>query len=217
VVHVLKNVLNVPTELVWHKEFKHSGYDAVVLPGGFSYGDHLRCGVIAARSPAMEEVKLMAEEGKPVLGICNGFQILVEAEILPGAFLPNDSLKFICKWIILRCETAHTAFTSLISEGQMLHMPIAHHEGRYFHEAEALKALSFSRRIVFRYVDEKGEPSSKANPNGAVGNIAAIANERGNVLGIMPHPERASEPILNPSRRRDGALIFQSMVDYIKH
>ncbi|RLI28440.1 MAG: phosphoribosylformylglycinamidine synthase I [Candidatus Hecatellales archaeon] len=216
VVYVLRNVVGVECDLVWHKEFKSEIYDGVVLPGGFSYGDYLRSGAIAARSPAMEEVRLMAEDGRPVLGICNGFQILVEAGLLPGALLPNENLKFICMWVNVRCDNGHTAFTRGIPEGKVLHIPIAHKEGRYFNEEVELERLSRRRMIVFRYVDEKGEATSEANPNGSVRNIAGICNEEGNVLGLMPHPERASEPVLSPYGDADGLLLFQSMVRYVK-
>ena len=216
VVHVLRNVLKVEAHLVWHKDFRRMGYDGVVLPGGFSYGDYLRSGAIAARSPAMEHVKAMAEEGLPVLGICNGFQILVEAEILPGALLPNENLKFICKWVCIRCDNGWTAFTWGIPEGKVLYMPIAHKEGRYFSEEAELERLSRKRMIVFRYTDWKGEAVPEANPNGSLKNIAGICNEKGNVLGLMPHPERASEAILSPHGNADGLLLFKSMVEYVK-
>lgn len=216
VVYVLKNVLGVPTDLVWHKFFKNSVYDAAILPGGFSYGDYLRSGVIASHSPAMDEVKQMAEDGKPVLGICNGFQILIEAGLLPGALLPNDCLRFVCKWVTLRCETSKTAFTSLISEGKLLHIPIAHKEGRYFNTKEELKKMEERKQIVFRYVDENGKISFEANPNGSVKNIASVCNLKGNVVGLMPHPERASEKILSPYKNSNGLLLFKSMIRFLK-
>ncbi|RLI05941.1 phosphoribosylformylglycinamidine synthase I, partial [Candidatus Bathyarchaeota archaeon] len=187
-----------------------------ILPGGFSYGDYLRSGVIASHSPAMDEVKKMAEEGKPILGICNGFQILTEGGLLPGALLPNDSLKFVCKWVTLRCETSRTAFTRLIPEGKLLHIPIAHKEGRYFNDKKILKKMKEKRQIVFRYVNKNGKITSESNPNGSVDNIASVCNVEGNVLGLMPHPERASEKILSPYHDQDGLLIFQSMVDFLK-
>jgi phosphoribosylformylglycinamidine synthase len=216
VVHVLRNVLKVETDLVWHKEFKALGYDGVVLPGGFSYGDYLRSGAIAARSPALEHVKAMADEGRPVLGICNGFQILVEAGILPGALLPNENLKFVCKWVYIRCDNGWTAFSWEIPEGKVLHIPIAHKEGRYFSEEAELERLSRKRMIVFRYTDQKGEAVPEANPNGSIRNIAGICSEKGNVLGLMPHPERASEALLSPHKDADGLLLFKSMVEYVK-
>lgn len=216
VVYVLKNVLGVPTDLVWHKFFKGDVYDAVILPGGFSYGDYLRSGAIASHSPAMEEVKKIAEDGRPVLGICNGFQILIEAGLLPGALMPNDCLKFVCKWVTLKCETSRTAFTCMIPEGRLLHIPIAHREGRYFNTREELEKMRGNRQIVFRYVDEKGEVNSKANPNGSVENIASVCNVEGNVVGLMPHPERASEKVLSPYKDCDGILLFKSMVRFLK-
>ncbi len=216
VVYVLRNLLDIPTDLVWHKFFKGSMYDGAILPGGFSYGDYLRSGVIASHSPAMDEVKKMAEEGKPILGICNGFQILTEGGLLPGALLPNDSLKFVCKWVTLRCETSRTAFTRLIPEGKLLHIPIAHKEGRYFNDKKILKKMKEKRQIVFRYVNKNGKITSESNPNGSVDNIASVCNVEGNVLGLMPHPERASEKILSPYHDQDGLLIFQSMVDFLK-
>lgn len=216
VVHVLRNVLKIEVDLVWHKDFKFPAYDGVVLPGGFSYGDYLRSGAIAARSPAMEHVKAMAKEGKPVLGICNGFQILVEAELLPGALLPNENLKFVCKWVCIRCDNGWTAFTWGIPEGKVLHIPIAHKEGRYFAGEEELEKLTRKRMIVFRYTNEKGEAVPEANPNGSIRNIAGICNEKGNVLGLMPHPERASESILSPYGDADGLLLLKSMIEYVK-
>jgi len=216
VVYVLKNVLGVPTDLVWHKFFKNNFYDAVILPGGFSYGDYLRSGAIASHSPAMDEVRKMAEDGRPILGICNGFQILIEAGLLPGALLPNDCLRFVCKWVTLKCETNKTAFTSLIPEGKLLHIPIAHKEGRYFNTKEELKRMKKGQQIVFRYVDENGKITFKANPNGSVENIASVCNPKGNVVGLMPHPERASEKILSPYKDNDGLLLFESMIRFLK-
>ncbi len=215
-VHVLRNVVGVETDLVWHRDFRGDEYDAVVLPGGFSYGDYLRAGIIAAHSPAMREVKEMAKEGKPVLGICNGFQILIEAGLLPGALLINDCLKFVCKWVILRVETSRTAFTSGIERGRLLRMPIAHQEGRYYNTPEGIRELEENDQVVFRYVDERGECTPEANPNGSVGNIAGICNEEGNVVGLMPHPERASEKVLSPYGTEDGALVFRSMLRWKK-
>ena len=216
VVYVLRNVLGVEAELVWHKEFKASNFDGVILPGGFSYGDYLRSGAIAAWSPAMDEVREMAKAGLPILGICNGFQILVESGLLSGALLPNENLKFICRWVSIRCENGQTAFTLEVPEGKVLHIPIAHKEGRYFNEETELERLKKNRLVVFRYVDERGEVIPEANPNGSIENIAGICNDRGNVVGLMPHPERASEPILSPYGDADGLLLFKSMVRYVK-
>ena len=212
-VHALNDVAGLETDLVWHREFKGDLYDAVVLPGGFSYGDHLRAGAIAAHSPAMKDVKEMAHEGKPVLGICNGFQSLIESELLPGALLQNACLTFICKWVVLRTESSRTAFTNLVPKGKLLRIPIAHNEGRYVHERKILKELEDNDQIIFRYVDDQGRATKVANPNGAIDNIAGICNLEGNVLGMMPHPERASEELLHPSA--DGLLIFRSVMKHL--
>jgi len=203
--HVLRDVVGVDADLIWHKRFKDSNYDAAVLPGGFSYGDHLRAGIIAAYSPAMASVKEMAKQNKPILGICNGFQILVESSLLPGALLRNSNLKFICKWTTLRVETRHSAFTQLYQKGQSIRMPIAHNEGRFFVEEEMLEDLHRHDQIVFRYSGE--------NPNGAIDDIAGICNEDRNVVGLMPHPERASESILGSE---DGRKMFESMLNWLK-
>jgi len=212
-VHALYHVAGLETELVWHRDFKGFEYDAVILPGGFSYGDHLRAGAIAAHSPAMKDVKEMASEGKPVLGICNGFQILIEAELLPGALLQNEGLTFVCKWVILRTETSRTVFTNAIPKGKLLRIPVAHNEGRYIHEERVIKELEENDQIVFRYVDQNGKTTREANPNGALHNIAGICNREGNVMGMMPHPERSSESILDSNR--DGLPILQSMINVL--
>ncbi|MHA1723966.1 MAG: phosphoribosylformylglycinamidine synthase subunit PurQ [Promethearchaeota archaeon] len=213
--HVLKNVINVEADLIWHNEFKGSQYDGVVIPGGFSFGDYLRAGIIAAHSPAMEEVRLMAREEKPVLGICNGFQILIEAELLPGALLQNESLKFICKWINVRVETTDTAFTGLMKRGDVLDLPIANGEGRYY--TDQLKELEDNDQIVLRYVDREGNTVKNANPNGSLEYIAGICNLERNCLGLMPHPERASEKIISPFATTHGRLFFDSMIEFIKN
>lgn len=213
---VLRKVLDVETDLVWYKYLDGSDYDAVILPGGFSYGDHLRSGVIAAHTPCMKHIREMAAEGKPVLGICNGFQILVEAGLLPGALLQNSCLTFVCKWVTLRVETSRTAFTSIIPSGKILYMPIAHHEGRYVNDEKGLLGLYANEQVVFRYVNEKGEPTPESNPNGSMDNIAGICNLEGNVVGLMPHPERASEKILSPYSKNDGLLIFKSALEFLK-
>jgi phosphoribosylformylglycinamidine synthase len=204
-VHVLKDVLKVDAELVWHNDFKDSAFDSVILPGGFSFGDHLRGGIIAAHSPATTAVVEMAKKEKPVLGICNGFQILIEAGLLPGALLRNTSLKFVCKWMNLLIGSSKTAFTCTLSRGSNLQMPIAHNEGRYFADEKALNRLEVEDRIVMSYVGE--------NPTGTSKSIAAIANEKGNVVGMMPHPERSSESELGGT---DGLQIFQSMVEWAR-
>ncbi|MEM2109544.1 MAG: phosphoribosylformylglycinamidine synthase I [Candidatus Odinarchaeota archaeon] len=210
--HVLKDVLKQETSLVWHKEFNSGDYDAVILPGGFSYGDHLRAGVIAAYSPAMRHVREMAAEGKPVLGICNGFQILIEAKLLDGALLQNDCLTFVCKWVNLRVETTRTPFTRYVKKSSIIRIPIAHKEGRYVNTRKRIKELYDNDQIVFKYVDESGVESREANPNGSMDNIAGICNLEGNVVGLMPHPERASETVLSPYRTEHGRLIFESLI-----
>ncbi len=204
-VHVLTDVMKLDAHLVWHNEFKDGAFDSAILPGGFSFGDHLRGGIIAAQSPAMRAVVEMANEEKPVLGICNGFQILIEAGLLPGALLRNTSLKFVCKWMNLLVQSSNTAFSSKLSRGSTLRMPIAHNEGRFFAEEEALNRLEDEDRIVMSYAGE--------NPTGTSRAIAAISNEKGNVVGMMPHPERSSEPELGGT---DGLKIFQSMVEWAR-
>ncbi|MFA6035951.1 MAG: phosphoribosylformylglycinamidine synthase I [Candidatus Micrarchaeia archaeon] len=194
--HAMRDVVKTDVQLVWHTDFKGSNFDAVILPGGFSYGDHLRAGVIAAFSPAMKEVREMASEGKPVLGICNGFQILTEAGLLPGALLRNASTLFACKWVTLKCESTKARFAANLKKGQLVHVPIAHGEGRYVNDEKMLDELEQNNQIIFRYCDESGTPTAEANPNGSLRNIAGICNLDGNVMGMMPHPERASEAIL---------------------
>ncbi|OLE70696.1 phosphoribosylformylglycinamidine synthase I [archaeon 13_1_20CM_2_51_12] len=209
---ILRGVVKARTDLVWHKDLEHDDYDAYVLPGGFSYGDYLRAGAIAATSPSLRIVKEAAEGGKPVLGICNGFQILVEAGLLPGAVLRNSTLRFVCTWTRLRVETTRTPFTSKAERGQVLEIPVAHNEGRYYLDKEQIPELEKNQQIVFRYVNEEKEPTEDANPNGSVDNIAGISNQKGNVMGLMPHPERASLQELSPDNQTDGRLIFDSMM-----
>lgn len=209
--HILSDLLGVSTDLVWYKD-SIKDYDGVVIPGGFSYGDYLRAGAIAARTPIMNAVKRLADEGKPVLGICNGFQILVESGLLPGALTTNVYPKFCCRWVNLRVENTGTAFTSNFSEGEIVRMPIAHREGNFFADDVTLHILNSHHRVAFRYVDSDGNAVADANPNGSVENIAGVASERGNVIGMMPHPERASEPVLGSD---DGLRIFESMVGYV--
>ncbi len=208
--HILSDVLNVHTDLVWYKD-SIEGYDGVVIPGGFSYGDYLRAGSIAASTPIMESVKELADDGKPVIGICNGFQILVESGLLPGALRTNIYPKFCCKWVDLRVENTDTAFTSKFREGEVVRIPIAHKEGNFFVDDSTLSDLNSRQRVAFRYVDRGGKAVPAANPNGSVENIAGIVNDAGNVLGMMPHPERASESILGSD---DGRKVFESMVEY---
>ena len=209
---ILQKTIKVPTDLVWHKDLKQDHYDAYVLPGGFSYGDYLRAGAIAATSPSLETIREATEDGKPVLGICNGFQILVEAGILPGAVLRNAGLRFVCKWTRLRIESIKTPFTRIAKMGQTLRIPIAHNEGRYFLDNDQLAELEKNEQVVLRYVDENSTPTADSNPNGSLDNIAAICNIDGNVMGLMPHPERASLPILSPENHPEGRIIFDSMI-----
>ena len=208
----LQKTIKVPTSLIWHKDLKDDEYDSYVLPGGFSYGDYLRAGAIAATSPSLDTIKKAVDRGKPVLGICNGFQILVEAGILPGAVLRNSGLRFVCRWTKLRVESTRTPFTRLASKGQTLHFPIAHNEGRFYLDTDQLDDLEKNEQVVLRYVDENNDPTADSNPNGSLDNIAGICSEEGNVMGLMPHPERASLPIFSPERKPEGRLIFDSMI-----
>ncbi len=207
--HVLRNVLGHSARFVWHKENSLGNADAVVIPGGFSYGDYLRTGAIARFSPVMQAVQSFAANGGPVLGICNGFQILCEAGLLPGALIRNRSLQFRCEHIFLKTATANSPFTHRIPPDKLLRVPIAHGEGCYFADEETLGRLQANDQILWRYVDGKGEPTQTANPNGSLDNIAGICNEARNVAGLMPHPERASEGILGCA---DGRLVFESLV-----
>jgi len=211
--NALKNILSYECEYVWHEEQDLSDFDCVVIPGGFSYGDYLRTGSIARFSPVMESVKSFAEDGKPVIGICNGFQILVESGILPGAFLKNNSLKFVCKWTNLSVENTDTPFTCSIKPGEIIKIPVAHGEGNFYIEDHSLDDLISSSQVVFRYCDENGTPAVSSNPNGSVHNIAGICNPSGNVIGMMPHPERSCEDIIGGT---DGKLIFESVFSWIE-
>jgi len=213
-VHVLKNVVGVDTSLVWHNDFKESNFDGVILPGGFSFGDYLRAGIIAAHSPALDEARIMLKDGRPILGICNGFQILIEAEFLPGALLQNESLKFVCKWVNIKVINNRTVFTHRMKKDDVLAIPIAHGEGRYY--TDNLKELEENDQIVFKYSTEDGSFNSEANPTGTLENIAGICNIEQTCLGLMPHPERASESILSPKQTTDGRIIFESMIEFIK-
>ena len=207
--HALRDVMKTDVSFVWHKEAGLPKVDLVVLPGGFSYGDYLRTGAIARFSPVMQAVRKHAESGRPLIGICNGFQMLLEAGLLPGAMLRNQSLEFICRHVYLRAENIKTVFTNrLLKSKSVLNIPIAHGEGNYFCDAETLKRLKNGSRIVFRYSAENGSVDESSNPNGSIESIAGIINEKGNVLGMMPHPERASEDILGS---HDGRLIWESI------
>jgi phosphoribosylformylglycinamidine synthase I len=199
-------------DLVWHKETSLRDYDAIVLPGGFAYGDYLRCGAIARFSPIMRAVVSDARAGKLVLGTCNGFQILCEAGLLPGALVRNQSLRFVCEMVTIRVEVPDSAFTHGCAEGSLLRLPVAHGEGRFFADAETLSRLNQNRQVILRYADAEGDIVPEANPNGSLENIAGITNREGNVFGLMPHPDRAAETRLGSA---DGSKIFRSMVETI--
>jgi phosphoribosylformylglycinamidine synthase len=207
--YALKHEIGVDTTFLFHKEHDLQGVDAVILPGGFSYGDYLRCGAIARFSPIMNEVVKFAQSGGPVAGICNGFQILCEAGLLPGALLRNRDLRFLSKHIHIRVVNNRTIFTGDLAEGAVLRIPIAHGEGNYHADPEVLHELHAEGRIVFQYCDADGNVTDEANPNGSQFNIAGIVNGKGNVLGMMPHPERACTPLLGST---DGLGIFRSIV-----
>jgi phosphoribosylformylglycinamidine synthase I len=207
--HAVKHVLGQDAAFVWHKETDLKGADVVILPGGFSHGDYLRTGAIARFSPVMTAVREFAASGGPVLGICNGFQILCEAGLLPGAMLRNRDLKFHCEHVWIRVEQIDTPFTAGAAKGQVLRIPIAHGEGNYYVEPEVLTTLEGSGRVVFRYCDDRGQVTDAANPNGALNGIAGVCSERRNVVGLMPHPERACEPALASA---DGLVLFESVV-----
>lgn len=210
--HALREVIGLEADYVWHQDRDLSKYDAVVLAGGFSYGDYLRTGAIARFSPVMESVAEFAGQGRLVLGICNGFQILTEAGLLPGALQRNAHLQFRCAWSHLRVESANSPFTQAARQGQVLKVPVNHGEGNYFADAETLADLNRNGQVLFRYCDPDGEVHPGASPNGSLENIAGIMNRQGNVMGMMPHPERAAEAILGSE---DGAVIFRSMVNYL--
>lgn len=207
--HVIRNVIGCEVSYIWHKTSQLPKLDCVILPGGFSYGDYLRCGAIARFSPIMKEVVKFANAGGKVIGICNGFQVLTESHLLPGVLLRNRDLHFICKTVSLRVSGQKTPFTQKISPGKVLKMPIAHGDGNYFIDDEGLKALKENGQILFQYCDEKGEVTQEANPNGSLLNIAGISNQKGNVVGLMPHPERMSEAILGGE---DGKTLFESLL-----
>ena len=208
-VYGLSTVLGQQVVSLWHKDHDLQGVEAIVLPGGFSYGDYLRCGAIARVSPIMQNVVEFANAGGPVLGMCNGFQILCESGLLPGALVRNQSLTYICEWTRIRVETTRTRFTTGCSEGETLRLPIKHGEGCYVADDATLKALEDNGQIVFRYVDEAGEATPTANPNGALRNIAGVTNAKGNVVGLMPHPEHALEAMLGGE---DGRKLFLSVL-----
>jgi phosphoribosylformylglycinamidine synthase len=213
-VHVLRNVLGHTARLVWHKDASLGAADAVIVPGGFSYGDYLRTGAIARFSPVMQAVKQFADNGGLVLGICNGFQILCEANLVPGALVRNKSLQFRCEHVFLKSPTADSPFTNQIPAGKLLRVPIAHGEGCFFADAETLGQLQANHQILWQYTDASGAMTDGANPNGSQLNIAGVCNARRNVAGLMPHPERASEKLLGSD---DGLLIFQSMIAWLEN
>ena len=209
VYYVVRDILGRSAEWLWHKDENLKGVDCIVLPGGFSYGDYLRSGAIARFSPIMKKIASFADNGGLLMGICNGFQILLEAGLLPGAMRRNQNLQFICEPVNLRLENSDTPFTKKGSVGSLYKMPIAHMDGNYYADSETLKKLKANNQIVFRYVNSRGEAAPEANPNGATDNIAGIVNEKRNILGMMPHPERASDAILNMT---DGRFIFESVL-----
>jgi len=196
--------------MVWHRDSELPKVDLVVVPGGFSYGDYLRCGAIAAHSPVMREVKARAAKGMAVLGVCNGFQIITEAGLLPGILLRNASLKFVCRNIGLRVENSQTLFTSRYEKGQVLSVPVAHHDGNYFADERTLDEIEDHGQVAFRYCGLPGDAQSRANPNGSIRDIAGIFNRQKNVLGLMPHPENAIEPVQGST---DGKALFQGLVE----
>ena len=211
--HVFRDVLGQSVQMVWHKEASLKGLDAVVLPGGFSYGDYLRTGAIARFSPVMGAVTTFADEGGMVLGICNGFQILLEAGLLPGVMLRNRSLNFICKDVYIKVENAATPFTGACESGQVLKIPIAHADGNYYTDPVTLASIKANAQVIFRYCKADGQVTPEACPNGSLDNIAGIRNAAGNVLGMMPHPERGAEMLLG---NEDGRLILASMIEGLR-
>lgn len=211
--YALRDVLKVQVDFVWHRETNLESYNCIILPGGFSYGDYLRVGAIARFSPIMKAVKKYSDDGGLVLGICNGFQILLEADLLPGVLIKNNCLHFLCRYLYLKVENNSNPYTHLCEKEQVLKIPIAHGEGNYYVDKNTLRELIKNNQIVLRYCDAKGEITPEANPNGSIYNISAVCNKRGNVLGMMPHPERCVEDCLGSS---DGKYIFNSILDFIK-
>jgi phosphoribosylformylglycinamidine synthase len=211
--YVIKDVLKQSVKYIWHKDVKLDNFDCIILPGGFSYGDYLRTGAIARFSPVMDSIIDFAHQGGLIIGICNGFQILLESGLLPGAMLRNTNLHFICKYVYIKTEDSNTPFTNLLRKNQVLRIPIAHNEGNYYIDEQGLEKLEKNSQIIFRYCSPNGEVSKKFNPNGSLANIAGIINKKGNVLGMMPHPERSSEAELGSE---DGRLIFGSIVKWLE-
>ncbi len=210
--HALSEVMGVDTQYIWHKETDLTGIDVIIIPGGFSYGDYLRSGAIARFSPIMQEVEKAAQKGVPIIGICNGFQTLLEAGLLPGAMMHNEQLRFVCKNVYIRCETNNSLFTGGLQEGQVLDIPVSHGEGNYFISDEGLKELKEHNQVAFRYCNKEGELTPETNFNGSVDHIAGVVNRQGNVLGLMPHPERAVESLLGSA---DGRMFFESLLDRV--
>jgi phosphoribosylformylglycinamidine synthase I len=211
--HVLQDVCGVDTDLVWYKDQLGTAYDAVVIPGGFSYGDYLRAGAIAARTPIMQDIIKSARMGRLILGICNGAQIGAESGLIPGMFTINAYPKFICEWVNLRVENTTSPFTSLYQKGEVIRIPIAHKEGRYVAPDQVVSRLELENRIAFRFCNERGDCTPESNPNGSIGNITGVLGEQGNILVLMPHPERASEVVLGSD---NGKRIFDSMITFIE-
>lgn len=207
--YVLNNVVGMPAEFIWHTKDNLHGYDALIIPGGFAFGDRLRAGVIAAHSPIMKEVRRLADDGIPILGICNGFQILVEAGLLPGALMMNSALRFVCKLTRVEVDRTNTPFTTAFSKQQVFPIPVAHGEGRYVVDPATLNSLKKNKQIVLRY--------SNDDPNGSTDLIAAVCNKRGNVVGMMPHPERSSEKIISPVGSNEAIMVFRSLERYLEH
>jgi phosphoribosylformylglycinamidine synthase subunit PurQ / glutaminase len=208
--YTVNEIFSQPVEMLWHKDHRNlKEFDLIILPGGFSYGDYLRTGAIARFAPVMRDVIAFAEYGGTVIGICNGFQVLTECGLLPGALMRNRDLKFICKNVFLRVENNQTIFTGDYHCREVIHIPVAHGEGNYFADDDTLKQIEDENRVIFRYCSEDGAVSDRSNPNGSLGNIAGIINARGNVLGMMPHPERCSDPVLGNT---DGARLFSSLM-----
>ena len=207
--HVVNEVFDQPVRYVWYQDTDLSNFDSIIIPGGFSYGDYLRPGAIARFSPIMQSIEEFAKAGKLVLGICNGFQVLCESGLLPGTLMSNDHLQFRCEWVNLHIENTSSSFTNVTSSAQVLRIPISHGEGNYFAEPDTLKELEDNNRILFRYCSENGEVNDQTNPNGSINNIAGIINSEGNVMGMMPHPERCCEKLLGGI---DGKFIFESML-----
>ncbi len=211
--YALHDVLGQEANYIWHKETRLADYDCIVLPGGFSYGDYLRVGAIARFCPVMAAVEQFAHNGGLVIGICNGFQILCESGLLPGVLMASSHLQYRCQWVNLRVESNYSSFSSNCEEGQILRIPISHYEGNYYADEATLEELETNHQVVFRYSTPMGKITEGANPNGSLHNIAGIVNKQGNVLGMMPHPERACEPLLGSA---DGNLIWGSIIEYLQ-